>query len=186
MERPLQCEGVLRRRGRRSDPHGETTPIRSRCSKRHPIFRKPRKKLRESLARAPPAVTGTWCFTVSSTRTVLGAQAGGEQSEVYHPSLGDSLTAANTPRAQFQFDRDTRLGYQESLSYQIVVGWVIAEHKSQGLFQTRCRQDRFENFWLFTVNRGSASNESVWLFDKISARAEASVDTGVAVAARTR
>ena len=122
----------------------------------------------------------------SQRPTVLGAQAGGEQSEVYHPSLGDSLTAANTPRAQFQFDRDTRMGYQESLSYQIVVGWVIAEHKSQGLFQTRCRQDRFENFWLFTVNRGSASNESVWLFDKISARAEASVDTGVAVAARTR
>lgn len=23
------------------------------------------------------------------------------------------------------------------------------EHKSQGLFQTKCLQDRFENFWVF-------------------------------------
>ncbi len=98
---------------------------------------------------------------------VLGGEASLEQSEVYQPAPGDSLTAANTPRPQFHFDRDTRLGYQGSLSYQIVVGWVIAEHKSQGLFQTRCRQDRFENFWLFTVNRSSALNETVSLFDKI-------------------
>jgi LmbE family N-acetylglucosaminyl deacetylase len=111
---------------------------------------------------------------------VLGAQAGANQSETFHTLPGYSLTATNTAGPQFQFDRDIRLGYRESLSYQIVVGWVIAEHKSQGLFQTRCRQDRFENFWLFTMNRESASNETVLLFATISARPETGEATGIA------
>ena len=111
---------------------------------------------------------------------VLGAQAGGNESETFHTLPSYSLTATNTPQPQFQFDRDIRLGYRESLSYQIVVGWVIAEHKSQGLFQTRCRQDRFENFWLFTMNRESASNETASLFAAISARPETSEAPGIA------
>ena len=111
---------------------------------------------------------------------VLGAQAGANQSETFHTLPGYSLTATNTAGHQFQFDRDIRLGYRESLSYQIVVGWVIAEHKSQGLFQTRCRQDRFENFWLFTMNRESASNEAALLFATISARPETGEATGIA------
>ena len=74
---------------------------------------------------------------------VLGAQAAGDDAAPYAPLPGYSITATNSPKPQFQFDRDTRFGYRESLSYQIVVDWVIAEHKSQGLFQTRCQQDRF-------------------------------------------
>ena len=111
---------------------------------------------------------------------LLGAQAGKNDSETFHALPGYSLTATNTARSQFQFDRDIRLGYRASLSYQIVVGWVIAEHKSQGLFQTRCRQDRFENFWLFTMNRESASNEAALLFATISARPETGEATGIA------
>jgi LmbE family N-acetylglucosaminyl deacetylase len=116
----------------------------------------------------------------SQRPVVLGAQAGANESETFHTLAGYSLTAADTSRPQFQFDRDIRLGYRASLSYQIVVGWVIAEHKSQGLFQTRCRQDRFENFWLFTMNRESASKETASLFAAISARPEAGEATGIA------
>jgi N-acetylglucosamine malate deacetylase 2 len=50
------------------------------------------------------------------------------------------------------FDRHTSFGYHNALNYQIVVNWVIAEHKSQGLFQTDCGRHDFEEFWLFDVS----------------------------------
>jgi N-acetylglucosamine malate deacetylase 2 len=68
---------------------------------------------------------------------VLGAQASGKDYAPYKPLHEYSLTTTTSPNPQFQFDRDARFGYRESLSYQIVVDWVIAEHKSQGLFQTK-------------------------------------------------
>jgi N-acetylglucosamine malate deacetylase 2 len=40
-----------------------------------------------------------------------------------------------TPR--YAFDRTTSFGFKNALTYQIVVSWMIAEHKSQGLLQ-RC------------------------------------------------
>jgi LmbE family N-acetylglucosaminyl deacetylase len=109
---------------------------------------------------------------------VLGAQAGGGDPAPYTSLVGYSLTATDSPSPQFQFDRNTRFGYQESLSYQIVVDWVIAEHKSQGLFQTRCQQDRYENFWLFTLNRNSATGEAESLFAAVTPRPERAREIG--------
>jgi hypothetical protein len=48
---------------------------------------------------------------------------------------------------------------RDSLSYQIIVDWVIAEHKSQGFFQTTVGQNRFENVWVFS-NGGSSANKT--------------------------
>lgn len=110
---------------------------------------------------------------------VLGAQAGGGDPAPYTSLLGYSLTATDSPNPRFQFDRNSRFGYQKSLSYQIVVDWVIAEHKSQGLFQTRCQQDRFESFWLFTANRNSAAVEADSLFAAIAPRPEDAKEDGV-------
>jgi N-acetylglucosamine malate deacetylase 2 len=115
---------------------------------------------------------------------VLGAQAGSRDPEPYKPLSGYPLTAADSLNPQFQFDRNTRFGYQESLSYQIVVDWVIAEHKSQGLFQTRCQQDRFENFWLFTRNRNSATGEAESLFAAVAPRPEHATTIGIAESAK--
>jgi N-acetylglucosamine malate deacetylase 2 len=115
---------------------------------------------------------------------VLGAQAGGGDPAPYTSLLGYSLTATDSPSPQFQFDRNTRFGYGESLSYQIVVDWVIAEHKSQGLFQTRCQQDRFENFWLFTVNRTSATGEAESLFAAIAPRPQRTSKIGIGESAK--
>jgi N-acetylglucosamine malate deacetylase 2 len=111
---------------------------------------------------------------------VLGAQAGGGDPALYISLDGYSITTTNSPKPQFQFDRETRLGYRESLSYQIVVDWVIAEHKSQGLFQTRCQQDRFENFWLFTLNRSPALGEAKSLFAAVATRSDVTKETGFA------
>src|SRR6202167_462210 len=110
---------------------------------------------------------------------ILGAQAGEGDPAPYKSLSGYPLTATDSLNPQFQFDRDTRFGYQKSLSYQIVVDWMIAEHKSQGLFQTRCQQDRFENFWLFTLNRNSATGEAESLFAAVTAKPEHATTIGI-------
>jgi LmbE family N-acetylglucosaminyl deacetylase len=48
----------------------------------------------------------------------------------------------------YAFDRDTRFGFQGALTYEIVVNWMIAEHKSQGLLQTMCDKDPREYIWV--------------------------------------
>jgi LmbE family N-acetylglucosaminyl deacetylase len=48
----------------------------------------------------------------------------------------------------YAFDRTTRFGFQDALTYQIVVNWMIAEHKSQGLLQTMCDKDPREYIWV--------------------------------------
>jgi N-acetylglucosamine malate deacetylase 2 len=55
----------------------------------------------------------------------------------------------------YAFDRTTRFGFHNALTYQIVVDWMIAEHKSQGLLQTMCEKDPAEYIW---VDRASASD----------------------------
>jgi len=50
------------------------------------------------------------------------------------------------------FDRTTSFGFHDALNYQIVVNWVIAEHKSQGLFQTEYGKNDSEQFWLFDAS----------------------------------
>jgi LmbE family N-acetylglucosaminyl deacetylase len=56
------------------------------------------------------------------------------------------------------FDRTASFGYEGALNYQIVVNWVIAEHKSQGLFQRDCGRHELEEFWLLAGD-GSRAKE---------------------------
>jgi len=86
-------------------------------------------------------------------RPVIAAvQASPQESGSYETLAGYPITAATSAAPQFRFDRDIHFGFRDALSYQIVVDWVIAEHKSQGLFQTTVGQNRFENFWVFAAN----------------------------------
>jgi hypothetical protein len=52
-------------------------------------------------------------------------------------------------------------GYRDALSYQIVVSWVIAEHKSQGLFQSEYEQHELEEFWRFAVSGNSTLRRTI-------------------------
>jgi LmbE family N-acetylglucosaminyl deacetylase len=81
---------------------------------------------------------------------IIAADAAPDHTETYEALAGYPITAATTTKPAFDFDRNAHFGFNNSLSYAIVVNWVIAEHKSQGLFQTMVNHDRFENFWLFT------------------------------------
>jgi N-acetylglucosamine malate deacetylase 2 len=82
---------------------------------------------------------------------VLGAEAGRLADEPCGFSgLAEDTrtrTAASTPA--IVFDRNAPFGNQPALNYHIVANWVIAEHKSQGLFQTDCGKHDAERFWAF-------------------------------------
>jgi N-acetylglucosamine malate deacetylase 2 len=65
-------------------------------------------------------------------------------------------TAAGAPA--LTFDRESAFGYRDSLNYQIVADWLIAEHKSQGLFQSDYGQHRFEEFWRFEAGGDDAAH----------------------------
>ena len=48
----------------------------------------------------------------------------------------------------YAFDRTARFGFRDALTYQIVVDWMIAEHKSQGLLQTMDDKEPKEYVWI--------------------------------------
>ena len=61
---------------------------------------------------------------------------------------------------RFVFNRDASFGYRNALNYQIVVNWFIAEHKSQGLFQTDSGKHQLEQFWLFEASGRDAERRA--------------------------
>jgi len=62
------------------------------------------------------------------------------------------------------FDRATTFGFQNSLSYQIVVNWMIAEHKSQGMLQTMVNKDPKEYIWIDLASAPEAQTRGGLLF----------------------
>ena len=82
---------------------------------------------------------------------------------------GNRLSATVSPDPVLVFDRTQRFGYRSSLNYQIVVNWVIAEHKSQGLFQMDAGRHELEDFWLFQVGGPDALDRLDTLRNKLGA-----------------
>ncbi|MDX1564268.1 MAG: PIG-L family deacetylase, partial [Phycisphaeraceae bacterium] len=65
---------------------------------------------------------------------------------------GHPLTEIDTEAGPWVFDRTRRFGHRNRLNYQIVVNWVIAEHKSQGTMQLAMNRGQAEAFYLYTLN----------------------------------
>jgi LmbE family N-acetylglucosaminyl deacetylase len=92
--------------------------------------------------------------------TMLAIEAVAAMPENGRPLiLGVEARPKSVAPAQFQgappllvFDRAASFGFRGALNYQIVVDWVIAEHKSQGLFQTESGKNDAEVFWLFDAS----------------------------------
>jgi LmbE family N-acetylglucosaminyl deacetylase len=74
------------------------------------------------------------------------------------PSAPLTRTVAAEPVVRF--DRGASFGYRNALDYRIVVNWVIAEHKSQGLFQMDCGRHDLEELWLFDVSGADAMDRA--------------------------
>ena len=69
---------------------------------------------------------------------------------------------------RFAFDRTTKFGFRDALSYQIVVDWMIAEHKSQGLLQTMDGRDPKEYIWVDLSSSPQAKKSADSLFRLLS------------------
>jgi N-acetylglucosamine malate deacetylase 2 len=80
-------------------------------------------------------------------------------------------TAADTPA--FVFDRRTAFGFHDALNYGIVVNWLVAEYKSQGLFQTDIGKHDQERFWLFALGGSRAVSAVARLSEDLSPHAQA-------------
>ena len=90
---------------------------------------------------------------------VFGAEPGsaGDPPLRFTGLASEPMTATTSPEPTLVFDRTASFGYKNALNYQIVVNWVIAEHKSQGLFQSDYGLHQTERFWLFAIG-GSEAN----------------------------
>ena len=90
---------------------------------------------------------------------VFGVEARSRRDEPHH-FTGRSeapLTVTVSPKPYFAFDRTGSFGYHHALNYGIVANWVIAEHKSQGLFQLDSGRHELEEFWLFADGGAQAA-----------------------------
>jgi LmbE family N-acetylglucosaminyl deacetylase len=94
---------------------------------------------------------------------VFGVEARGkdERERIFTGLTSAPVTKSTGAMPEFVFDRTARFGYRDALSYQIVVSWVIAEHKSQGLFQTEYEQHELEEFWRFAVSGNSTLRRTI-------------------------
>jgi LmbE family N-acetylglucosaminyl deacetylase len=100
---------------------------------------------------------------------VLGGDPGSKQDAPPHFAglASEPLTATSSAAPAITFDRTTTFGYHDALSYQIVVNWVIAEHKSQGLFQTDYGRYDVESFWLFALSGEQARGRTAQLGEQL-------------------
>jgi N-acetylglucosamine malate deacetylase 2 len=93
---------------------------------------------------------------------VLAAEALSSQSNSPDISrLGLSQTEYNIWRTQ-------AFGFHDALNFQIVANWVIAEHKSQGLFQMDAGRHDVERFWEFKQN--NTGDRAEQLFVQLASR----------------
>ncbi len=89
---------------------------------------------------------------------VLGAEpARAHETELFAGLPGFAASRPAHLQPDFTFDRRQSFGYQDALDYEIVVRWVIAEHKSQGKFQNDAGRHDVERFWRFAAGPRDAA-----------------------------
>jgi N-acetylglucosamine malate deacetylase 2 len=74
--------------------------------------------------------------------------------------------AADAPA--FIFDRTQKFGFRTALDYNIIVNWLIAEHRSQGTIQLYTNAHDIERFYLFDVNDPSTVPATRALFERLA------------------
>jgi LmbE family N-acetylglucosaminyl deacetylase len=101
---------------------------------------------------------------------VLAAQASEDHgpSVRFMPRADYPIFRALEDRPSFIVDRLDPLGPGGQLNYNIIVNWVIAEHKSQGLFQTESGKHSVEHFWVFDTGRKDAMEVASALFSRLT------------------
>lgn len=91
---------------------------------------------------------------------LVGAEPGrGADAPLQYRGL-PGVPASRPAGPAFEFPRTHRFGFHDALDYSIVVNWVIAEHKSQGLFQADVGKHDVERFWTL-AEHGTAAWRSL-------------------------
>ena len=81
---------------------------------------------------------------------------------------GHTLTRLSSDHGPWGFNRNTNLGLDDRLNYNIIRNWLIAEHKSQGTMQTYMNLgDSWETYWLYEMNGPEAATKVQKLFDAV-------------------
>ncbi len=79
-----------------------------------------------------------------------------------------SETAGFSGAPGYDFDRTVKFGFHNALDYQIIANWVIAEHKSQGLYQTQVGQIKHEYLWVFDIQNPATNARAGTLFQLLA------------------
>ncbi len=82
---------------------------------------------------------------------------------------GYPITKLRDPDQVFVFDLTTPLDESGRLNYQIIVNWMIAEHRSQGTLQLYMNVWDIERFWIFDANEARAGVDTEELFRRLNA-----------------
>ena len=100
---------------------------------------------------------------------VLGAAVSnkGDTLPVFTQLKSYAETATNKDAPVFVLDRTARFAHKNTLSYKMIVNWVIAEHKSQGTMQAEMNEGDFENFWYFNINDAKGIEKTRMLFGEL-------------------
>jgi LmbE family N-acetylglucosaminyl deacetylase len=78
------------------------------------------------------------------------------------------LTRISSDAPSFSFDRTQKFGFRNALDYNIIVNWVIAEHKSQGTMQLLMNSGDIERFWYFDVDDRASVERTRALFERLA------------------
>jgi N-acetylglucosamine malate deacetylase 2 len=104
---------------------------------------------------------------------VLGCQTARSGAET-QPSWKGFESAQHPFRALpqvFTTDRTVKFGYRDALDYQIIVSWMIAAHKSQGMFQAGLNRADREEFVILESGTPDALPRADVLFNTLAERA---------------
>ncbi len=88
--------------------------------------------------------------------------------EGFEGLAGYPITNINTNAPIFTFDKTQPFGKSGKLNYNILVSWLIAEHKTQGTMQLFLNKGDKENYWYFAANKEDGIAKTQALFDKIN------------------
>lgn len=102
---------------------------------------------------------------------VLGVSVSGGNSianTVFTGLKGYPITAVADSAPVVSFDRTKKFGFRNQLDYRVIVNWLIAEHKSQGVMQLYMNQGDRENFWFFAINDKATLPALKKLFDQLN------------------
>ena len=96
------------------------------------------------------------------------AKKEGEPRDIPFELEGFPITRQYDDRGPWTFDRTQTFGFQDKLDYRIVTSWAVAEHKSQGTYQSLLGKGELEAFRRFAIEAPHADDRTQRLFERLA------------------